>query len=57
MEIDGRRLSRQRQQEIRVEAVRRVHAREKPSDVAYSIGFSTSRIFGWLAEYRAGGMR
>jgi len=55
MKIDGRRLSRQRQQEIRIEAVKRVQAGETPSGVAHSMDLETSRVFGWLAAYRAGG--
>lgn len=55
MKPDGRRLSHEALEQLRMVAVRRVQAGESPEDVIRSIGFARSRIYEWLASYRAGG--
>ena len=55
MKIDGRKLSRKRRQEIRIEAITRVHAGETPRGVAHSMGLHTGRVFCWMAAFREGG--
>jgi len=55
MRVDGRKLSHEKLEEIRIEAVRRVQSGEAPTAVARSMGLYTNRIFIWLAAYRNGG--
>ena len=55
MKIDGRKISREKQEEIRIEAVTRVQSGESPASVAKSLGLYQNRVFIWLATYRAGG--
>jgi transposase len=55
MKIDGRKLSHERLEEIRFEAVRAVQSGQRPTEVARALGLYTSRVFVWLADYRAGG--
>jgi len=55
MKVDGRKLSRKRLEEIRFEAVKRVHAGESPAEVAKSLGVYENRVYVWLATQRAGG--
>jgi transposase len=52
---DGRRLNHEALEQLRVAAIKRVHAGESPEEVIRSIGFTRSRIYEWLAAYRAGG--
>ena len=47
MRVDGRKLSHAKLEEMRFEAVRRVHAGE-----ARDMGLYTNRVFIWLAAYR-----
>ena len=55
MKIDGRKISRERLAEIRIEVVRRVEGGERPSDVARAMELGTNRVFEYLARYREGG--
>lgn len=55
MKTDGRKLSHEALEQIRIVAVQRVQAGESPEDVIRALGFSPSRIYVWLAAYRAGG--
>src|SRR2546426_9964523 len=52
---DGRTLSHETLEEIRIRAIERVQAGESPEDVIRTLGFSRSCIYVWLARYRAGG--
>ena len=52
---DGRTLSHETLEEIRIRAIERVQAGESPEDVIRTLGFSRSCIYVWLALYRAGG--
>ena len=54
--MDGRKLSHQAREEIRIRAVRRVEAGESPEDVVRMLGFNRSSIYDWLARYREGGV-
>jgi transposase len=53
--MDGRKLSHEAREEIRVRAVRRVEAGESPEAVIQALGFHRSCIYEWLARYREGG--
>jgi transposase len=52
---DGRSLSHEALEEIRVRAVQRVQAGESPEVVIKALGFSRACIYNWLAMYRGGG--
>lgn len=51
-ENDGRKLSHETLEQIRIHAVQRVEAGESPSNVIRTLGFSRGRIYEWLAAYR-----
>lgn len=53
--MDGRRLSHEALAELRKAAVQRVQDGESPEEVIRGLGFARSRIYEWLAAYRAGG--
>jgi len=53
---DGRRLSHEALEQIRITCVQRVEAGESPEVVIKSVGFERSRIYVWLAAYREGGI-
>jgi len=55
-ELDGRRLSHETLEQLRINAVRRVEAGESPEVVIKSIGFERVCIYRWLAAYRWGGI-
>lgn len=54
---DGRRLSHETLEEIRVRAVAMVRAGESPEVVAKMLGFHRSGIYKWLAAYQTGGKK
>lgn len=54
--MDGRKLSQQAREEIRIRAVLRVEAGESPEDVVRTLGFHRSCIYDWIARYREGGL-
>jgi transposase len=53
---DGRRLTHQTLEELRIRAVQRVEAGESPEVVIQALGFTRGRIYEWLAKYREGGL-
>jgi len=55
MKIDGRTLSHQASETIRILACRRVHEGHKPSDVIASFGLCRTSIYRWLRAQRQGG--
>jgi len=55
MKIDGRKLSHEKLEEIRIKAVKAVQGGQAPTAVAREMGLYANRIFVWLANYRAGG--
>jgi transposase len=55
-ENDGRRLSHEALEQIRITAVKRVEAGESPEVVIKSIGFERVCIYRWIAAYRTGGI-
>jgi len=57
MTIDGRTLSHDTLETIRLMAVRRVREGEKPSEVVRSYGFCRTTIYRWLRAARRGGER
>ena len=54
--MDGRKLSHEAREEIRIRAVQRVEAGESPEDVISTLVFHRSCIYDWLARYREGGI-
>ena len=55
MQIDGRTLTHDTLETIRLMAVRRVQASEKPSSVIKSFGFCRTTIYRWLRDAKKGG--
>jgi transposase len=55
-EDDGRKLSHETLEQIRIRAVMRVQAGESPENVIRMLGFSRGRIYEWIAAYRGGGI-
>ena len=53
---DGRALSHEALEEIRIRAVRRVEEGESPEVVIRALGFGRTVIYDWLAKYREGGI-
>lgn len=53
--LDGRKISPEAMEQIRMRAVRRVQQGESPEKVIATLGFSRACIYNWLARYRAGG--
>ena len=53
--IDGRTLSHETSEYIRLMAVRRVRAGERPSDVIQSYGLCRTTIYKWLRTAKRGG--
>lgn len=52
---DGRKISPEAMEEIRIRAVQRVQAGESPEVVIKTLGFARACIYNWLARYRSGG--
>lgn len=55
MKIDGRKISHDKLEEIRRQAVEQVQQGKSPTEVARQMGLESRRVFHWLACYRAGG--
>ena len=55
MQIDGRTLSHETSETIRMMAVRRVREGERPSAVIQSYGLCRTSIYRWLRAQRRGG--
>jgi len=55
-EDDGRKLTHETLEEMRIRAVRAVEAGESPEKVITMLGFSRPRIYEWLSAYREGGI-
>lgn len=55
MKVDGRKLSHQKLEEIRIQAVKAVQSGKSPSEVSRELGLYPNRVFVWLAAYRSGG--
>lgn len=53
--LDGRKLSHESLEEIRIRAVRRVEAGESPEVVIKALGMTRACIYKWIAAYREGG--
>ncbi len=54
--MDGRKLSHEALEEIRIRAVKRVEAGESPEVVIEALGFHRSAIYKWISLYREGGI-
>jgi transposase len=55
-QLDGRKLSHETLEEIRIRAVMQVQNGQSPEDVIAALGMSRSCIYTWLAAHRAGGI-
>jgi len=53
--LDGRKISPEAMEQIRIRAVQQVQAGESPEAVIKALGFARACIYNWLARYRAGG--
>jgi transposase len=53
---DGRSISHEALEEIRIRAVQRVEAGESPEAVIRALGFARTVIYGWLAKYHQRGI-
>lgn len=53
--IDGRKLSHQAREALRLRAVQLVEAGESPEKIVKTLGFHRSAIYQWIAKYREGG--
>lgn len=53
---DGRKLSRDAQEALRIRAVNSVRSGESPEVVASALGINRSTIYDWLAKHRDGGL-
>jgi len=53
---DGRSLSREALEQIRIHAVKRVESGESPEAVIKALGFERVCIYRWIAKYRYGGI-
>jgi len=53
--LDGRKISPEAMEQIRIRAVKRVQQGESPEKVIATLGFSRACIYNWLSRYRAGG--
>lgn len=53
--LDGRSISPEAMEEIRIRAVQRVQDGESPEAVIGALGFCRACIYNWLARYRNGG--
>jgi transposase len=53
---DGRAISHEALEEIRIRAVQQVEAGASPEAVIRALGFGRTVIYDWLAKYRAGGL-
>ena len=51
-EMDGRTISHEALEEIRMRAVKCVEAGESPEVVVVALGFHRSAIYKWIAAYR-----
>jgi len=52
---DGRKISAEAMEEIRIRAVECVQSGESPEAVIKTLGFARACIYNWLARYRTGG--
>lgn len=55
MKIDGRKISRKVQEEIRIRAVKQVESGASPEVVIDGLGLHRSNIYRWMADYASGG--
>ena len=54
--FDGRKLSHEAREAIRIRAVQRIHAGESPEAVAKVLGYHRSCIYDWLKAFEQGGI-
>lgn len=55
-ELDGRKMSHEALEEIRIRAVLQVEAGESPEDVIKALGFDRTCIYRWINAYQHGGL-
>lgn len=55
-EDDGRTLDHQTLEHIRIRAVKQIENGVHPEDIAAGLGMQRSTVYGWVAQYREGGI-
>jgi transposase len=55
MKVDGRKLSHEQLEKIRIDVVKAIQDGQTPTEAAREAGVDVRRAFEWLARYRAGG--
>ena len=55
-EDDGRNLDHKTLEQLRLWAVRQIEQGAHPEDVAAGLGMTRAAVYGWLANYREGGL-
>jgi transposase len=53
---DGRKLDHKTLEQLRIRAVRQIEQGAHPEDVAAALGMTRATVYGWLANYRQGGL-
>jgi transposase len=53
---DGRKLDHKTLEQLRIRAVRQVEQGAHPEEVAAALGMTRAAVYGWLANYREGGL-
>ena len=53
---DGRKLDHKTLEQLRIRAVRQIEQGAHPEDVAAGLGMTRAAVYGWLAQYREGGL-
>lgn len=53
---DGRKLDHQTLEDLRIRAVKQIENGAHPEDIAAGLGMQRSTVYGWVAQYREGGI-
>jgi len=55
--LDGQKLDHKTLGQIRIRVVRQVERHARPEYLSMVLGFARSTVFGWMAQYREGGLK
>jgi transposase len=53
---DGRKLDHKTLEQLRIRAVRQIEQGAHPEEIAQALGMTRAAVYGWLANYREGGL-
>ena len=53
---DGRKLDHKTLEQLRIRAVRQIEQGAHPEEIALALGMTRAAVYGWLANYREGGL-